>query len=264
MSNDVLGVFYDNSSGKSILTSWSPKEVEDAGDGCPVSIVKLAKDEGLGQVFVVSTNFWTFFPLLENCKKEGIKLTFGLEILMTKDADDHSEESIFSNYNVIVAAKNSQGRIDLMKMYSAWKTRKENKYYKYRFDERQLLPLLTPNLTLCYPFFGSPLAKNLLIHKANIVPNIPDGTVLFREVNSEHPQEELINSMLDRFNGEKKYREQKVKTIFYKDRKDFKKLTVFRTVLSGEGNWNSPGMDFFCSDAFCYESLKELNGKVVT
>ncbi|MDZ4786945.1 MAG: PHP domain-containing protein [bacterium] len=262
MSEEVLGVFYENGSGKSILTNWSLKEVEDAGDGCPVSLVQLAKEEGLKEILVISSNFRTFIPLLENMDKIGVKLTFGLEILMTKDADDHSDISRWSNYKVIVIAKNSKGRLDLFKIFSAWKTRKENKYYDFRFDEKQLLPLLTQNLQLVYPFFNSPIAKNLLVHNSNIVPNPPPDTILFREVDSEHPHEDIINSTLNRYNGDKRFREIRVKSIYYKNREDFKKLLVFKTILSGDGNFSAPEMSYCCSDAFCYESLKEVNKKV--
>ena len=260
-NKEIIPIFYDNSSKKSILTSWSVKEYEEAGADCPESIVKISEDEKFEKVFVVSSNFHTFIPLWTNLKAIKCQLVFGLEILMTRDSDDHSEESLLSNYKIIAIAKNEKGRSDLFKLYSAWKTRPENKYYEYRMDERQLLDNMTNNVIIAYPFFNSPIATNLLVHSSNIVAKTLPDTILFREVNTEHPHEELINRVLDRFNSDGKYKEVFTKSIYCKNRKDFNKLTVYKTIINNDGNYNRPEMPYWCSDAFSFEAWKELQVK---
>jgi DNA polymerase III alpha subunit len=254
-TNQIIPLFYDDSSGKSINTWIEPdKEVE----GGPASIIRLVKDLGLTQCVFISSTFYPYMTALNLCQKHGIQLIFGLEIPMCPNRLDHSEESVRQNHKVIILGKNSQSYYDLIKLYTAYKTDKDAKYYKYRCDDELLGKYWTDNLILGIPFFDSFIANNLLVHNSNIIPKFPsENLILFQEQGSEHPHEELINGAIDRFNSEGKHQEIKTKTIFYENRVDSKPWLVYRGVLH-RASYHKPEMDYCCSDSFCVENYREL------
>jgi len=259
--SDITAVFYDNSSQKSLVVDWLPKECTEGG---PVSIIQLAKEAGLKKVIVISNNFHSFVSLNNNFKAEGLQLIFGLEILMTNNRFDKTEESLASNHKVIVLMKNSQAYYDLIKIYTAWKTNKEAKYYHYRFDQEELKKLWTPNLIMCWPFFDNLVAVNTLINGAAIIPSygeeIEREMIIFREQDSEHIHQVSIDEALNEFNKDKKFQEMKVKTILYNKREDAKAWITYVSILN-QSSFAKPSKDYACSTNFSFQSYKELTTK---
>lgn len=252
---DLNLCFFSDDSGRSVLNTWKKKECVEGGSK---SIITIAKDLGLQKFIYISPNFHSFVQCMKNAEEENLQMVFGLEVLMCADRHVHSEESVATNHKVILFMKNSAGYKDLIKLYSAWKTEKENKYYKYRFDFKGLKQHFTQNMILAIPFFNSFLYTNTFIHGANIVPDYStEELVLMREIGSEHPHEYLTNLAIDNFNKDRKYKEINTKTAFCENRADFDALTVFRTIHE-KTEYHKPELPFFCSDAFCVESYKEL------
>lgn len=248
---DIVPIFYDHSSHKSILT------FDDEVEGGPDNILKICKDNEIKKCYFVSNNFHTFVNAWKAAKKKEIQLIFGLELWICNDCKIHEDQSVKSNNKIIIFMKNSEGYNDLIKLYTACYTNEENKYYKYRFDYEQLKKYWTNNLLLAIPFYDSFICQNLLQYEANIVPDFPVKPVIFREIDSGLPFERLINGALDEFNKNKDYEEVNVKTIYYKDRKDAAAWIVYRSI-GLHSNFSAPEMDYCCSDNFCLESFKEL------
>lgn len=254
----TLPIFYSDSCGRAINT-WA--EEKDYKPGSPKSILTLCKEANLKQCFFVSNSFYDFTLALKLTEKADIQLIFGLELLMCPDRKDHSELSAKQNHRVIVFGKNGQSYYDLIKLYSAFKTDKEAKYYKYRCDDEILNKYWTDNLILTLPFFDNFIAQNLLKHNCNIVPKFPtDDIVIFREVNTEHPHEFLINQGLNEFNKDKKYQEVQVKSIYYENREDIDAYVVYRGIQN-RANFHEPEVPYLCSNAFCFEDWKDLAQK---
>jgi DNA polymerase III alpha subunit len=249
--NNIIPIFYDHSSYKSILT------FDDEIENGPDNILEICKSNNIKQCYFASNNFHTFLTAWKAAKKKGIQLIFGLEIWMCNDSKVHDEQSPKSNNKIIVFQKNSDGYTDLIKLYTALHTNIENKYHKYRLDYQQLKKYWTDNLILTIPFFDSFVAKNLLQFESSIVPDFPIKPVIMREVDSGLPFDILIGKALDEFNKNKEYEEIKVKTIFYKDRKDVPAWIVYRSI-GLHSNFSAPEMDYCCSNNFCFESFKEL------
>ena len=128
--DNIIPLFYDHSSGKSILTYWKENECIEGG---PQSIIKLAKESDLTEVFGISNNFHTFFEAFKNLKEKKINFRFGLSLIMCADTKDKNEESLKTNHKIIIWAKNAHGYKDLIKIYSACHANPENKYY-YKYD----------------------------------------------------------------------------------------------------------------------------------
>lgn len=254
----TLPIFYDHSSMKSILTWWSEKDTKENG---PQSILSCAAEGDFKQVVFVSKNWSTFLEAHKACESKNIKLIFGIELIMCDDALIHSPETRQNEHKIIIFAKNSQGRKDLMKIYSACHSNPENKYYVMRFDENQLRLLWTENLHLCIPFFDGFAARNALTHKANIIVDFSyakNGRTILIERGSEHPLEDCILSSISKFNSSQNWPTEDCKTIYYRKKSDLKAYMTYRAIQN-RGTFSCPDIDFFCSDKFCFESWKEIS-----
>lgn len=253
-SADIVPLFYDHSSRKSLLTYWPAKDVTPEG---PQSIIELCKRAGLKKCFGVSTNFHTFLEAWKGCKEAGIQFCFGLELLMCNDAKAHTDESRRSEHKIIVFMRNSEGYRDLIRIFTACHGDITNKYYVQRFDYQQLNPLWTDNLMLAAPFFDGFIHRNALGFGANIVPHMPVKPVLFREMNTGVPYAHLIDAALDVYAKGDEYEQVKTKTIYYEKREDLAAYITYRAIQS-RSTFNVPNMDFMCSPRFCFEEWEEL------
>lgn len=254
---EVLPIFYDHSSQKSILTWWDARDIKSSG---PQSILGLAEEASLKEVVFVSKNFSTFLEAWKAAKAAQIKLIFGLEFIICDDTKNRTPESRHNEHKVIVFARNSAGYSDLLKIYSTCHSNLENKYYVQRFDFEQLSSLWTPNLHLSIPFFDGFVAKNLLQFGANIMPDLSFAgkeLTIFREIDTEHPLEGLINGAIDKYFESQNITAQKTKTIYYKNRADFLPYSVYRCIQNGS-SFDMPDLEFFCSDKFSFETWKEI------
>lgn len=252
--DNIIPLFYDHSS-KGILVSWKESECIENG---PQSIVKLAKEAGLKEVFGISDNFHTFFESQKNLKDQKIDYRFGLSMIMCADTNDKNEESLKTNHKIIIWGKNAASYRDLIKIYSACNSNIDNKYYVQRFDFQKLNKLWTDNLILSIPFFDSFIHKNTLEFGCNIIPDFPAPPVIFREQDSGLPFESLINKALDNYNKDNKFEEIKCKSIYYEKKDDFKAYMTYRAIKN-RSTFQKPELNDFCSNKFCYESWKELN-----
>jgi DNA polymerase III alpha subunit len=251
--SDIIPLFYDHSSQKSILTFWKESECTPES---PQSIISLCKEAKLKQCVAISKNFHTYIEAWKNCKDAEIQLIFGLEVIMCQDSKIHTDESIKNEHKIIIFIKNSDGYKDLIKIYTKWKTTIDNKYYIFRFDFEQLKELWTDNLILAIPFFDSFIHKNTL-QNAQIIPDFPTNPIILREIDTGIPYEFFLNKALDRYNENKQFKEIKTKTIYYKNKKDVKAWQIYRSIQD-RTTFSAPKMDFCASDTFCFESYLEI------
>lgn len=252
--SEVLPVFYDHSSRRSLLTYWGAKDVTPEG---PQSIIELCKKASLKRCFGVSTNFHTFLEAWKGCKEAGIQFCYGLELTLCDDAAVHAEESLRTEHKVLVFMRNSAAYEDLIRLYTAVHANQANRYYVQRADCRLLAQYWTANLELVLPFFDSFIHANTLRYGANIVPSFPVKPVIFREVNSGLPFASLIDAALDRYNGDRSHEEVRVKTVYYDRYADFEPYIAERA-RHKRASFNKPNLDFMCSPRFCFEEWEAL------
>jgi hypothetical protein len=251
--SDITPVFYDHSSQKSILTWWGKKDWSDTG---PVSILQLAQEANLKQVFFVSKNFHTFNEARLACESNALQLVFGLELWVT-DSLEKNEQSSHNESKIIIWLKNSSSYKDAIKIYSKIHTDINNKYYHYRTSWGMIKSMWTENLMLGLPTFDSFIHKNLLHYGASIIPDLPCDPIIHREVNSGIPFVQLINLALDKYNIDKKFLEIKTKTIMYRNYKDAAPYINYRAI-NNRADFGNPQIDFLCSDKFCFEDYTNL------
>lgn len=254
--SEIIPLFYDQSSFKSILTFEKPRKVADPT--APDSIVEICKENGIKKCVCISKNFSTFIDAWKNLKAVGTELIWGVEFIMCDDAKIHTDESRANEHKVIILMKNKDAYKNLLNIYTACHSNIENKYYVQRFDYKQLKPLWSDDLIFAIPFFDGFIGKNLLNYGSAIVPDLSfTKPVIFREVGSNMPFEDLISKALTKYNENGALEEFNTKTIYYKNRKDFRAYSVYRGIMNKELH-SKPNMDHFGSREFCFESYLEL------
>lgn len=252
MSELIIPLFYDDSSGKSILTWMDEKEIIDNG---PSSILKIAKQNSLKEIYFVSKNFHTFNAALKACEKNEIQLKFGLELWITDDSTVQDEQSSLNESKVIVWMKNKNGYKDLIKLYSIIHTSLANKYYHFRGSWDILQRCWTENLVLTIPFWDSFLHKNLLVYGAKIIPKFPVDPIFFFEKDSGIIYEPVLLDAIQKYNN--KYETVRTKTIYYETFVDSKAWLTYKCILN-RSTFSKPEMEFCSSDRFCFEHWLNL------
>ena len=252
-SKNIIPIFYEHSSLKSILVPWNPSETTEGG---PVSIFTLAQEAKLNHVHIVSNHFYNFVEMQKTGDKLGIPIRFGIEMWVT-DNIENSEQSTANESKVIIWMKNPAAYKDLIKLYSAVYTNPAHKYYHYRGSWGILKKYWTENLSLTLPFFDSFIHRNLLNYNSSIIPDLPCNPIIQREIDSDIPFAGLINFALDEYNKNGEYEEIKTKTIMYNTYEDVKPYIVYRAIGT-RGNYGAPNLDYMCSNKFCFENWKEI------
>ena len=268
MSFSVIPLFHDDSAdrGKSILTWDLYKDPQkDYIPGGPIPIMKLLKENDLKEVFFIATNFHSFAKAYKQCKEAGVILHFGLEFWITDDAARLDEPSKANESKVIVWMKDGSGYQDLIRVYEGYSTKPEYFYYHQRFDWKGLKSVWNnKTLILSAPFFDSFLARNTLNYGASIVPDLPDlgdggKFILFKDLETHHPHEALINYALNRYSKTNPETVEIVpsKNIYYLDETEMEAYITYRCIKN-KSTFDKPELPFMCSDRFSFKAWKEL------
>ena len=92
--------------GRSILTL----EDKDEKDDYPDSIIQICKENKMKELYLVEDNMSSFLEAYSNCRKNNIKLNYGLRISVTESISDKSEESKTKSSKIILFFKNKLER----------------------------------------------------------------------------------------------------------------------------------------------------------
>jgi len=84
--------------GRSILTLEDKSE----RDEYPDSIIQIAKENKLKEIFLVEDNMSSFLEAYTNCRSNDIKLNYGLRISVTESMTDKTDESRAKNSKLIL------------------------------------------------------------------------------------------------------------------------------------------------------------------
>ena len=221
-------------------------------DDYPDSIIQIAKENKLKELFLVEDNMSSFLEAYTNTRNNNIKLNYGLRITITESMEDKSEESRFKNSKVIIFFKNNQGYSLLTKLYS--KAAKEGFYYEPRLDYKTLSENWSDDLLLCIPFYDSFIYNNTLKNFI-CVPNFSfTKPVVFIE-NNDLPFDFIIKNKMLNFVKENSLEVLLVKSIYYKNKKDFKSYLTFRCI-NNRTTLNKPEIEHMSSDSFSFEEWK--------
>lgn len=247
----VLPIFKSHYSvGRSILTLQNP---EDAKVNGPDSIISIAKEINLKKLFLVEDSMAGFLEAYTNSKDAGLDLVFGLRLTICKDMLEKNEESRQLSSKCIVFARNTKGYKKLIKIYSS--AAKDGFYYEPRTDFESLKKAWSEkDLMLVIPFYDSFIYKNVF-GSCFCVPELDFTTPIFFIEDNMLPFDALLQQSVLSFCTDK-YPTMHTKSIYYKERKDFKSYLTFRCI-NNRSKLDKPELSHMCSDEFCLQSWTE-------
>jgi DNA polymerase-3 subunit alpha len=237
--------------GRSILTL----EDKDEKDDYPDSIIQICKENKMKELYLVEDNMSSFLEAYSNCRKNNIKLNYGLRISVTELMSDKSEESRTKSSKIILFFKNKKGYQQLTKLYSI--AAKEGFYYEPRLDYETISKNWTEDLILCIPFYDSFIFNNTLKNSL-CVPQFDFTKPIFFIEDNDLPFDSLIKQKALSFAEKNDLKTYKVQSVFYKERKDFKAYLTFRCI-NNRTVLNKPNLDHMSSNEFCFESINKRN-----
>ena len=230
-------------------------EDKDEKDDYPDSIIQICKENKMKELYLVEDNMSSFLEAYSNCRKNNIKLNYGLRISVTESMSDKSEESKAKSSKIILFFKNKKGYQQLTKLYSI--AAKEGFYYEPRLDYETISKNWTDDLILCIPFYDSFIFNNTLKNSL-CIPQFDFTKPIFFIEDNDLPFDLLVKQKALSFaekNGLKIY---KAQSVFYKERKDFKAYLTFRCI-NNRSVLNKPNLDHMSSNEFCFESIHQRN-----
>lgn len=246
---EVLPLFKSHYSiGRSILTL----EDEEKEENQPDSIIDIAKDNKLKEIYLVEDNMTSFLQAYTNTKKYDINLRYGLRITITDDIKDKTEDSRQKNCKFVIFFKNQDGYKNLINIFTT--AAKDGFYYEPRLDYKTLKSLWDEkNLLLAIPFYDSFIFNNTL--KGSVcVPDIEfTKPILFIE-NNNLPFEHIVKAKVLNFSKTNNLKTIETKSIYYKNKKDFKAYLTFRCI-NNRSTLNKPELQHMTSNRFSFESL---------
>ena len=237
--------------GRSILTLEDKSE----RDEYPDSVIQIAKQNKLKEIFLVEDNMSSFLEAYTNCKNNNIKLNYGLRISATESMNDKTDESRNKNSKIILFFKNKKGYESLTKLFST--AAKDGFYYEPRLDYSILKQNWSDDLILAIPFYDSFIFNNTLKNSICVPQFDFTKPVIFIE-NNDLPFDLIIKDKMLAFAKENKLEVFNTKSIYYNSRKDFKTYLTFRCI-NNRSVLNKPEIEHMSSNEFCFESWKNEN-----
>lgn len=248
---DILPLFKSHYSiGRSILTL----EDEENELSYPDSIINIAKENKINNLYMVEDNMTSFLQAYTNSKKYNINLRYGLRITVTDNMEDKTEESRAKNCKFVIFFKNEEGYKKLIKIFSI--AAKNGFYYEPRIDYKTLKSIWNDNdLLLCVPFYDSFIFNNVL-RNTLCAPQLDFCSPIFFLESNNIPFDSLIKSKVLEYSSKNKNQIINVKSIYYKLKSDFKAYLTFRCINS-RTTLNKPEIEHITSNDFSLESWKE-------
>ena len=236
--------------GKSILTLKLPADKDSAGAD---SVFDILKENNLSRLVLVEDTMAGFLEAYNNCKQLGIKLVFGLRLIVCNEASSYEKGDCL--HKIIIFARTPQGIHLLTKLYSIAFTQ-----YEGKIDLASLKEIFTQkDLRVYIPFYDSFLHSNLTSYSKPCVANFSSFKPVFFIENNSLPFDNIIKDAVMHYCEEHDLQTLKAKSIFYKDRKDFEAYQTYKCICnrsySGrQASLTKPNLDHCASPEFCFES----------
>jgi DNA polymerase III alpha subunit len=247
----MIPIFKSNCSiGKSILTLDDPSKTK---DGSADSIISIAVENGLSQLFLVEDSMIGFIEAFTKCKENNIQLVFGLRISCSNDR--MSEDKNLSHSKIVIFAKNDEGLKTLTKIYSLANTESQG-----FVDSSLLKKHWNSNVLMAIPFYDSFIYNNNFKGSLCVADFEFANPILFVEEN-DLPFDHILQAKVEKWAQINNSRIEKVKSIYYKDRKDFEAWQTYKCLCNRsfgkQQSLSSPNLEHCGSDSFCWEAFKE-------
>ena len=251
MADGILPIFKSHYSiGRSILTLQKTEELQ---ENAPNSIIDLCPKNNIKNLVLVEDNMSGLLQAYMNSRDAKLNLTFGLKLRVCNDCEEKTTESLNKTCKYIIFAKNKEGFRKLIHIFSF--AAKEGFYYSPRVDFDTLSRFWrNKDLMMAVPFYDSFIFNNILLD-FNCVPEIDFFNPVFFLEDNGLPFDGLIKERVEA-HSKGKFETQRVKSIYYNNREDFKTYLTFRCI-NNRTTLSKPNLDHMCSNEFCLESWKE-------
>jgi len=198
-----------------------------------------------------------FLEAKRGFEQNNLQLIFGIRINMCQNYDEDKER--ITTHKIVVLAKNDEGVKRLYKIYSFVHC-DQNK----RITEKDLKSFWSnDDLMLVIPFYDSFLYQNNFKYDANFMHTFTSYNPIFFIENNLLPQDFLMKSVIEDFAKTNNFKTQKAKSIYYRNRKDFRAFQTYKMItsrsFSKKANIQAPNIDGCASDEFCMESWLDDN-----
>lgn len=234
--------------GKSILTLKGKGSSLKNG---PQSIIDLCLENDIQDMYLVDDSMSGFLEGYLNSKEVNLNFRFGLRISVCDDLEEKSEEALHKTSKVVIFANTQQGYKSLIKLYTI--AAQKGFYYEPRIDYKNLAKLWSDkDLTLMIPFYDSFLHKNAMCGGV-CVPDFKFTKPVFAVEENDVPFNFLIEEDIKSY-ANQTFEIQKTKSIYYKNKDDFKAYLTFRCI-NNRTSLDKPNLDHMTSDEFCLEAL---------
>lgn len=234
--------------GRSILTLNEPEKQKQDG---PDSIISIALDNGLKEIYLVEDSLTGFLTAFKNCQKHNIQLKFGLRMQICNSY----ESADSSTHRLVLFALNDSGFKDINKIYTFANTEKESV-----ISNSDLVQRLTDNILIAVPFYDSYIWKNKYTF-SNCMPDFLDNKdVIYFAEDNKLPFDKITGDFLrSRF----KEKVVEAKSIYYKNREDFPAWVTYKIACNRNMGKNqslsAPELSGCGSKDFCFQSWKEAS-----
>ena len=231
--------------GKSILT------LDDSdgslGDLHSDSVFEIIKENNLNKLVLVEDSMGGFLEAHKKSKALGIQLVFGLRLSVCEDGE--------GSHKIIIFMKNGEAYKDLVKIYTQAFTENSN-----CITPNELKELWNKkNLKLAVPFYDSFLHSNYVSFDV-CIPDLSSLSPTFFIESNNLPIDNLLKERVREYCKSNNFSTQDVKSIYYKNKKDFDAYLTYKLICSREFKGGRaptlevPNFDHMSSDDFCWES----------
>jgi DNA polymerase III alpha subunit len=249
----ILPIFTSHYSvGHSLLTLEEPGKGKAGG---PVSVFDLAQSVGLKEVVLVDGRPDGFVQAYKVSTKMGVKLCFGIKMVVCANAEDKSDDSLRSESKAVVFARDTEGYHKLVSVWNRAST--AGFYYSARTSWAWLKEQWSDHLLLALPWASSFIARNTLTFNA-IVPTLPAAPWVFKETDTDLPFARLIDAAIDRYVADTPGAQVvPMKSIYYARDEDLKPYVVLRAIHN-RATFERPKVDHLSSCAFSFQRWRTL------
>jgi DNA polymerase III alpha subunit len=235
--------------GKSILTLDDPKETKEGGSD---SIISIAKENKLSEIFLVEDSMIGFLDAHQKCKEHDIQLIFGSRISCCNSVSEEDKKS--SEHKIVVFAKNDNGVKNLTRIFSL-----ANQKNGGFVDSVSLQNNWSDDLMLCIPFYDSFIYNNNFRGK-QCLPNFKFTKTTYFIESNDLPFDHILKAKVEKWASAFGDSIQKTKSIYYKNRKDFEAWQTYKCLckraFGKEQSLSSPNLEHCGSDSFSWEAFK--------
>jgi DNA polymerase III alpha subunit len=240
----MIPLFKSNYSiGKSILTLDEPSKIK---DGSADSIISIAIENGLDKIFLVEDSMIGFI-------EANIQLVFGLRMNCCNDRISEDKKS--SQNKIVIFARNDEGLKTLTKIYSLANTESQG-----FVDSSLLKKHWNDNVLMAIPFYDSFIYNNNFKGSLCVADFEFANPILFVEEN-DLPFDHILQTKVEKWAKINNSKVEKVKSIYYKDRKDFEAWQTYKCLCNRsfgkQQSLSNPNLEHCGSDSFCWEAFKE-------